>query len=265
MTVPTSWTSASEPPARRTAASTAAESAGVQAVTVRPPRRAAPNVQQVGLLLPEPHRQARQVVLDIAGGEPLDRAWAGVMWIADGRGLGDEPLELASLGAGRLFGAALDEDPLTRDRVGSDDPVTGLGGGGGVDAGAVLELGQRLLAVAGHDSGPPRGTQRSGCYGWPPSGTLCPKSVPGSESTLHTPYPTRPNVVRSTQKPLTRPRVSRLTWCFGSRAARLALAGPSRAVGCCDRLSPPRRETVLVADPRTIARATLGVGRRRPM
>jgi hypothetical protein len=160
-----------------------------------------PAAQQVGLLLPEPHRQARQMILDVAGGESLYRAWAGVMWIADGRGLGDEPFELAGLGACRLFGAALDEDPLTRDHVGSDDPVTGLGGGGGVDARAVLELGQRLLAVAGHDSGPRRGTQRYGCYGWPPWATLCPNPVPGSESTLHTPYPTRPNAHGNTLQP----------------------------------------------------------------
>jgi len=39
MAAPTSCTSASEPPARRTAAITAAESAGVQAVMVRAPTR----------------------------------------------------------------------------------------------------------------------------------------------------------------------------------------------------------------------------------
>jgi hypothetical protein len=39
MTAPTSCTRASEPPARRTAAITAAESAEVQAVTVRAPMR----------------------------------------------------------------------------------------------------------------------------------------------------------------------------------------------------------------------------------
>jgi hypothetical protein len=39
MTAPTSCTRVSEPPARRTAAITAAESAGVQAVTVRAPMR----------------------------------------------------------------------------------------------------------------------------------------------------------------------------------------------------------------------------------
>jgi hypothetical protein len=39
---------------------------------------------------------------------------AGVLGVADGRGLGDETFELGGLSAGRVFGAALDEDPLTQ-------------------------------------------------------------------------------------------------------------------------------------------------------
>src|ERR671918_14961 len=37
------------------------------------------------------------------------------------------------------------------------------------------------------------GRSGTGCYGWPPSATVCPKPVPGSESTLATPSTTRPN------------------------------------------------------------------------
>src|SRR5918996_149403 len=33
----------------------------------------------------------------------------------------------------------------------------------------------------------------TGCDGWPPSATLCPKPVPGSKSTVDTPSTTRPN------------------------------------------------------------------------
>jgi hypothetical protein len=69
-----------------------------------------------------------------------------------GRGLGNELFELAGLGTRLVFGPALDEDPLTRDRVAGDHPVAGLAARGRVDAGAVLKLGERLLALAtAHD------------------------------------------------------------------------------------------------------------------
>ena len=73
-------------------------------------------VQQVGLLLPEPQRQARKMVLGEAGSEPLHRPGTGVAWIPDGGRLGDEHFELAGLRSRLVLGAALDEDPLTRDR-----------------------------------------------------------------------------------------------------------------------------------------------------
>jgi hypothetical protein len=41
----------------------------------------------------------------------------------------------------------------------------------------------------------------TGCNGWPPWATLCPKFVPGSGSTLHTPHPTRPNAHGNTLQP----------------------------------------------------------------
>jgi hypothetical protein len=82
----------------------------------------------------------------MAGGEPLNRTRTGVLQIPDRRRLADELFELTGVGPGGVFGAARDKGPLT-----GDESVAGLAGGGGVDAGAVLELGERLLAVAGHD------------------------------------------------------------------------------------------------------------------
>jgi hypothetical protein len=115
-----------------------------------------PAAQQVGLLLTEPQRQTRQVILDAAAGEPLHRPRPRILRVTDRGGQRDELFELTSLGPRRVFGSALDEDPLTRDRIGGHDPVAGLARRGGVDAGAVLELGERLLAIpTGHDRKPP--------------------------------------------------------------------------------------------------------------
>jgi Integrase core domain len=63
------------------------------------------------------------VALDVAGGEPLHRARTGVVGVTDGGGQRDELFELAGLGPRRVFGTALDEDPLTGNRVDGDDPV----------------------------------------------------------------------------------------------------------------------------------------------
>jgi hypothetical protein len=77
-----------------------------------------PAAQQVGLLLPGPHRQTRQVVLDVAGGQTLHRPRPRILRVADGRSLGNELFKLTGLGPRQLFGAALDEDPLPRHGVG---------------------------------------------------------------------------------------------------------------------------------------------------
>jgi hypothetical protein len=97
--------------------------------------------------------------------------------VADGGGLGDELLQLTSLRPGRVFGAALDEDALARHGIGRNDAVAGFALGGGVDAGAVLELGERLLAVAaGHDRRPPFGTQRDALLRMAAVGTFVPET-----------------------------------------------------------------------------------------
>ncbi|HET6753039.1 MAG TPA: hypothetical protein VFH23_03685 [Jiangellaceae bacterium] len=91
------------------------------------------------------------MIRGVAGGEPFHRPWPRIVRVADGCGLRNELLELTGLRTGLVLGAALDEDPLARHGIGGDHPVAGLAGRGRVDAGAVLELSERLLAVAGHD------------------------------------------------------------------------------------------------------------------
>jgi hypothetical protein len=110
-------------------------------------------------------------------GETLHCTGARVGGIADGGALGDDLLQLPGLGPGLFLGAALGEDPLAGHRVVGNHPVAGLAGGGGVDAGAVLELGERLLAIpTGHDRRPPRGTQRYGLLRMAAVGNFVPES-----------------------------------------------------------------------------------------
>lgn len=149
MVAPTSWMSASDRPACRIAASTAAESAGVHASDrSRTDPREHPRSEQALLPLAVQHRERRDVIGEIGRGEPFNRALAFLGPVTDRRRLRDELLELLRLGPGLILSGAFHDDALAAGRVGR------------VDARAVLELSGRLLPVAGHDGGPPFGTQR---------------------------------------------------------------------------------------------------------
>ncbi|MGH9229984.1 MAG: hypothetical protein ACRD07_14885 [Acidimicrobiales bacterium] len=65
------------------------------------------------------------MILDVAGRQPFHRHGPASWGSRNGRGLGDELLELTGLRAGHLFGAAL-ESLAGHDTAHSDQTSTGL-------------------------------------------------------------------------------------------------------------------------------------------
>ena len=111
----------------------------------------------------------------------IARASVDELLAALGREAGAAADRIESVPAGSWSRTATIDDGSGRtitalDIARADHPVAGLAGGRGVDAGAVLELGERLLAIAGHDRRPPRGTQRYGLLRMAAVGNFLPET-----------------------------------------------------------------------------------------